>query len=187
MTAVLGLAAGHTDRAELEHLLARAVAVVGPAELACTHVVDGRWAGSVQLAGPGQDAPVDAAGLAVALGAAVAGPDGAAHGDPAWRAAAASAAAALRDRTGGRAVVFGGQDRLVGTVAADDVPALSAVEAVVGIAGTPTAGVALVTREHVRPLLAAGRLVLQVRPLGADGAVAPFEVPDPTPCCAAHG
>lgn len=185
--AVLGLAAGHTDRAELEHVLARVVDRVGPVELACTHVVDGRWAGSVRLSGTAPDPTPGLDGLAAGLGVALTGPGGTAAGDPAWWAAAERAAAELAARRGGRAVVFGGQERLVGEVAADDVPTLSAVEAVVGIAGTATAGVTLVTRDHVRPVLVDGWLVLEVRPFGPDGAVAPFEVPNPTPCCAAHG
>ena len=186
-TVHVGLAAGHSVRDDVEHLLDVVAERHGPVVLACTHVVDGRWAGSVQLAGP---APA-AGPLAAALGAAVVvhSPDGgtAAAGSPLWRTAAERAAQSLRDRTDGRAVRFGGQDRLVGEVPADDVPSLSAVEALVGVAGTPTAGVVLVTRDFVRPVLREGRLVLQVRPIGADGAVAPFEVPDPTPCCAAHG
>lgn len=182
---VLGFAAGHTDRAELEHVLADVVQRYGPVVLACTHIVDGRWAGSVQLTGP---AP-DPAGLANELGVAfaVSRSSSGAVGDHAWRSGAEQAADRMRTRTEGRAVVFPGQDRLVGEVAVDDVPGLSAIDAVVGIAGTPTAGATLVTREFVRPVLLGGRLVLEVRPIGADGAVAPFEVPNPTPCCANHG
>jgi hypothetical protein len=41
------------------------------------------------------------------------------------------------------------------------------------------------TREFCRPVYEAGTLVLHVLPAGP-GRVAPFEVPDPTPCCAAH-
>lgn len=182
---VLGFAAGHTDRAELEHVLADVVQRCGPVVLACTHIVDGRWAGSVQLTGPAPDATRLADELGVAL--AVSSSSSGAVGDHAWRSGAEQAADRLRTRSEGRAVVFPGQDRLVGEVPVDDVPGLSAIDAVVGIAGTPTAGATLVTREFVRPVLLGGRLVLEVRPIGADGAVAPFEVPNPTPCCADHG
>lgn len=182
---VLGFAAGHTDRAELEHLLADVVQRYGPVVLACTHIVDGRWAGSVQLTGPAPDAArfADELGVAFAVRPSSAG----AVGEHAWRSGAEQAADRMRSRSEGRAVVFAGQDRLVGEMPVDDVPGLSAIDAVVGIAGTPTAGATLVTREFVRPVLLAGRLVLEVRPIGADGAVAPFEVPNPTPCCADHG
>ena len=182
---VLGFAAGHTERAELEQVLAEVVQRYGPVVLACTHIVDGRWAGSVQLAGPAPDAARLANELGVAL--AVSPSSSGAAGDHAWRSGAEQAADRMRTRSEGRAVIFPGQDRLVGQVPVDDVPGLSAIDAVVGIAGTPTAGATLVTREFVRPVLLGGRLVLEVRPIGADGAVAPFEVPNPTPCCADHG
>ena len=43
----------------------------------------------------------------------------------------------------------------------------------------------LLTRDFCRPVYEAGALVLHVLPAGP-GRVAPFEVPNPTPCCAAH-
>ena len=195
VTARLGLAGGHTDRAALEHLLGEAVEAVvaghGPVGLVCTHYVDGTVAGSVELTGPAAAVADVTAGLVDRLGVAVAaeavdGPRLVA-GDPAWAAAAGRALDALAQRSSGRAVVFPGQHRLTGEVPADAVPALSAVAEVVGIDGTLVAGATLLTRVFVRPVLTGGRLVLQVRPIGPDGAVAPFEVPDPTPCCAAHG
>ncbi len=182
----VGVDAGQRDRSELEHLLGRAVQACGPAVLVCTHLVDGHWAGSLQLSGP---AP-GAGPLSDALGAAVTVRTGAATttaGPREWATGAAQAVAELSGRTAGRAVVFGGQQNLVGVVDTDTVPVLSAVNEVVGIAGTPTAGTRLVTQDFVRPVLLGGRLVLQVRPIGPDGDVAPFEVPNPTACCAAHG
>jgi hypothetical protein len=41
------------------------------------------------------------------------------------------------------------------------------------------------TRDHVRPEWQAGELVLAVTPVH-NGLFAPFEVPNPTPCCADH-
>jgi hypothetical protein len=184
----VGFAAGHTDRAELEHVLARLSQRHGPVVLACTHIVDGHWAGSVQLTGPAPGHDTLADRLATELGVAVAiypGPPEAV-GDPSWRSGAEQAAQRLRARSEGRAILFAGQDRLVGDVPVDDVPGMCAIEEVVGIAGTPTAGATLITREFVRPELQDGRLILEVRPIGPHGAVAPFEVPNPTPCCAAH-
>ena len=182
----VGVDAGQRDRSELEHLLGRAVQACGPAVLVCTHLVDGHWAGSLQLSGP---AP-GAGPFSDALGAAVTVRTGAATtaaGPQEWVAGSAQAVAELSGRTAGRAVVFGGQENLVGEIDTDTVSALSAVSAVVGIAGTPTVGTKLVTQDFVRPVLLDGRLMLQVRPIGPDGAVAPFEVPNPTPCCNAHG
>jgi hypothetical protein len=43
----------------------------------------------------------------------------------------------------------------------------------------------LATRDFCRPVYEAGALVLHALPAGP-GRVAPFEVPNPTPCCAAH-
>lgn len=181
MTISLGIDAGQHDRTECEHLLARAVALCGAVQLACTHVVSAHWAASLRVAGP---AP-DAAELSRALGVAV-WLDGAGAGPREWREGARAAERQVRAGTGGRAVVFLGQERLVGVVAVDDVPALSAVARVRGIAGIPTAGMQLHTRDFVRPELLDGELVLTVRPWGADGDLAPFEVPNPTPCCAVH-
>lgn len=199
-TTCVGLAAGQQDRSEMEHLLAVAVQLLDGVVLACTHVVDGAWAASVETtADVGRSGELwallqehGAADVAVCVRSRgddpriddprvdVAGPVGLRH-------AAGQASLELAGRLAGRAVLFPGQGRLTGEVATDDVPALSAIRAVEGIAGTPTVGTRLVTRDFVRPVLRAGALVLQVRPFGEEGTVAPFEVPDPTPCCAAHG
>ncbi|WP_225234519.1 hypothetical protein [Klenkia terrae] len=182
----LGLDAGQRERADLEHLLARAGHLVVAAGLAVrlagTHVVgtdERHWAGALELVGDRPDAGlVDR--LAAQLPASVVLLPGGADGG------AREAATQLRDRSAGRLVQFPGQDRLVGTVPADDVPRLSAVEQVVGLAGTATVGAALQTRGFVRPELSGGRIVLLVRPFVEDGTVAPFETEHPTPCCAAH-
>lgn len=187
MTAwIIGIDAGQHDRADLEHLLARAVEVCGPAELVCTNMIDGHWAGSLELSGPARGAQLLSEQLGAAVTVRSAGGSSTA-GPEQWAAGSATAAKELSTRSAGRAVVFPGQEKLLGEVDTDAVPTLCAIAAVVGVAGTPTAGTRLVTREFVRPVLQDGKLVLQVRPFGAEGAVAPFEVPNPTPCCAAHG
>ncbi|MFE9727753.1 hypothetical protein ACFYQ5_30350 [Streptomyces sp. NPDC005794] len=43
----------------------------------------------------------------------------------------------------------------------------------------------MVTREFVRPQWRDGELVLAAMP-AVGGTLVPFEVPDPTPCCADH-
>ena len=54
------------------------------------------------------------------------------------------------------------------------------------LAGGPLPPAAVLqTREFCRPVYEAGALVLHVLPAGP-GRVAPFEVPNPTPCSAAH-
>ena len=194
-TTCVGLAAGQQDRSEMEHLLAVAVELIDGVVLACTHVVDGAWAASVEttadVGGSGELCSLlrehDAGDVAVCVRSLGDDPRVDVTGPVGLRHAAGQASLELAGRLAGRAVLFPGQERLTGEVATDDVPALSAIRAVEGIAGTPTVGTRLVTRDFVRPVLRAGALVLQVRPFGEEGTVAPFEVPDPTPCCAAHG
>ena len=200
ITTYVGLAAGQQDRSEMEHLLALAVDLLAGVVFACTHVIEGAWAASVETtASVGEPGELwallqerGAADVAVCVRSRgadpritdpridVAGPVGLRH-------VAVQASLELAERSAGRAVLFPGHERLTGEIATDDVPSLSAIRAVEGIAGTPTVGTRLVTRDFVRPVLRAGALVLQVRPFGEEGTVAPFEVPDPTPCCAAHG
>jgi hypothetical protein len=197
---VLGIDAGQQDRSELEHLLARATTAcggelggVGRVMFACTHLVDGsgngeepgrHWAGSLEIA----DLALDLQVFAAALGGqvSVADTDGRRGGPEQWHRGALAAAGQLRDRRGGRVVLFPGKERLVGVLAAEQVAVLSAVTRLVGIADTPTSDVALDTRDFVRPEFLDGDLVLRVRPFGPDGNVAPFEVRDPTPCCPSH-
>jgi len=188
---VVGVDEGTQDRDSTEHLLYQAVAASpGQVTLACTHLVaipTPHWAVSLVVAGspPAElELSRDLAGSAVT----VLRPDGrtARAGAGPWQAGADAAAAQLRSGSG-RAVVFAGQDRLPATVAVEDVVRLTAIERVLGVAGTPTAGRVLHTRGYVRPHLLEGELVLHVRPYGADTQLAPFEVPEPTPCCAAHG
>lgn len=185
--AVVGLDAGSTSRDQIEHLISRAMALLSGPVMACTHIVrtpSPHWAASICFTG----APPAAAGLSAALdGAAVYVPAGGAAvaGQAAGHGGAEQAAAELLAGRAGRVVVFEGHDRLPDVVAVDELPALCAIDEIVGLAGTPVAGRLLHTRGFVRPELVDGRLVLLVRPYGDD--LAPFEVPEPTPCCAAHG
>lgn len=186
-TTVVGIDAGHTDCGVLEHLLEDAVARCGgPVEMACTHLVDGHWAGSLELSGP---APA-AVRLSEELGAAVTvlGPDGArtSAGPAPWQVTSARAADEVRSRSAGRAVRFVGQEQLVGEVDTADVLRLSAITALYPVAGIPTEGTRLVTRNFLRPVLEHGELVLQVRLFADDGRLVPYEVPNPVACCAAH-
>ncbi|MCW2599280.1 MAG: hypothetical protein JWM02_1109 [Frankiales bacterium] len=188
---LVAIDAGTQDRDGSEHLLRAAVDTsTSPVLLACTHFVDApsqHWAMTLLLEGDVPDGGITAPELADASVVVVQGDDSTRHQGPAtWR-AGAQAAAEQWLAGSGRAVVFDGWDRLGATVAVDDVPTLSAIEQVVGVAGTPTAGRVLHTRGHVRPERVGGRLLLHVRPFLDEGSVAPFEVPNPTPCCVAHG
>lgn len=89
-------------------------------------------------------------------------------------------------RNGGRCVRFPGWDGIVGSQTVADVLGSSAIdrlEVLGGKAADPSD--VLHSRDFVRPLWRRGVLVLPVLPSGA-GAVAPFEVPNPTPCCGEH-
>jgi hypothetical protein len=89
-------------------------------------------------------------------------------------------------RTGGRAVRFPGWDSIVGTPTVAHVLSTSAIDQLEVLGGQPAEDTdVLHSRDFVRPLWRHGRLVLPVLPSGA-GAVAPFEVPNPTPCCGEH-
>jgi hypothetical protein len=210
MRAVLGVDAGSRTAAEAEHLLLGLVADLGagPGAVLCTHAVrqgTPHYAGTVMLPGPVDLPVVPDAGVAL-LGA---GPDPVGDGaefsvgtvpghapvaagvrtggDPAL---ARNALAAATDRAAGvdgRAVRYPGMDLLTGTVPVADVLEHTAVEEVRVLAGGVLPPDALLdTRDFCRPAYQEGRLVLLVLPAGP-GRVAPFEVPNPTPCCAAHG
>lgn len=102
--------------------------------------------------------------------------------------AAGSRTAAEQQRTGeaGRAVVFSGVGALGTSVTVGQLLATTAVDAVLELGSHETVDPSTLvhTRDHVRPVLREGRLVLDVQP--AVGGLVPFENPNPTPCCADH-
>ncbi|MCX4904492.1 hypothetical protein [Streptomyces sp. NBC_00878] len=87
----------------------------------------------------------------------------------------------------GRAVVYPGSAALTGTVTVEELLSGSAIDrvTVLGSAGEPPPDQRVVTRDHVRPQWQDGELVLTLMP-AVGGVLVPFEVPDPTPCCADH-
>ncbi|MFD6288980.1 hypothetical protein [Streptomyces sp. NPDC060205] len=87
----------------------------------------------------------------------------------------------------GRAVVYPGSTELTGTLTIAELLARSAIGRVVvlGAPGEPPPSQQVVTRDHVRPQWQDGELVLTLQP-AVGGVLVPFEVPDPTPCCADH-
>ncbi|MFF3499643.1 hypothetical protein [Streptomyces sp. NPDC003247] len=87
----------------------------------------------------------------------------------------------------GRAVLYPGADALRGTMTVAEVLSVSAIDrvTVLGAAERPAPDARLVTRDHVRPQWHDGELVLTAMP-AVGGTLVPFEVPDPTPCCADH-
>ncbi|TLS46717.1 hypothetical protein FE633_08535 [Streptomyces montanus] len=87
----------------------------------------------------------------------------------------------------GRAVLYPGVSRLTGTLTIAELLSASAIDhvTVLGSPGEPPPGQRVLTRDHVRPQWHTGKLILTTTP-AAGGVLAPFEVPDPTPCCADH-
>lgn len=190
MTAVLGVDAGSRTAADAEHLMLGVAAELGagPGAVLCTHAVrqgTPHYAATVTLPArpatlPAAMPPIPAAGWALVDTAEVL------EGDPVLARTALGAATARAAGTDGRAVRFPGIELLTGTVPVADVLAGTAIDEVRVLAGgaLPPAAM-LLTRDFCRPVYEAGALVLHVLPAGP-GRVAPFEVPNPTPCCAAH-
>lgn len=87
----------------------------------------------------------------------------------------------------GRAVVFPGSADLPAALTVAELLAATAVQQVRVLGGAePDPATTLVTRGFVRPRWVEGALVLHAQP-AAGGTLVPFEVADPTPCCAFHG
>jgi hypothetical protein len=175
---VIGVDAGSTTLPDADHLIRRLAAVLALPEgvFGCTHLIrTGQPRVAVSLALP--DEPT-AARVREHLAREYPGTD-----TDAARAAAAEHSA----RTAGRAVLFPGAGSLTGTLTVAELLAGAAIDAVrvLGVPGPPDPALRVVTRDHVRPEWRTGRLVLPAVP-AAGGTLAPFEVPDPTPCCADH-
>jgi hypothetical protein len=175
MSAVhLGLSLGHATDREAEHWLTDHLpaALAGPGLVACTHNVPAPY--------PHVALSFEVASLEVAAGAVPP------ETDPALRVAADEAAARHRNRVSGRAVIYPGVGALTGTLPVAEILELSAIARVTVLGGgdaDPDAAVE--TRDFVRPLFRSGALELVLVPV-VGGRLAPFEVPDPTPCCVDH-
>lgn len=165
-----GLSQGHESTGQAEHWLRELVSLLStPAgTVACTHFVRTPYPH-------------------VAISFAVPHSDGAAVPpvEPRFAEAAAQAMAEHVSRHGGRAVLFPGVDRLVGTLTVGELLANSAIERVVVLGGSALEETLIDTRDFVRPEWRSGQLTLVATPAGP-GRIAPFEVPNPTPCCADH-
>jgi hypothetical protein len=172
-----------------DHLLRELSVELGLPEgtLGCTHLVrEGRPHIALSFSAPSERAARAAwrrltdREFGAALGAEL-------HGPAELAAGAARAAAEHTTRTAGRAVLYPGAAALTGTVTVARLLAGSAVDrvTVLGAPDGPGPDQRVVTRDHVRPEWRDGHLVLTAMP-AAGGTLVPFEVPDPTPCCADH-
>jgi hypothetical protein len=185
MMQIVGVDTGTKTIPEAEHALREIMAgVPGPGALvACTHFIrdDEEPHVALSLTGPGEldllAAMPGACGVATAAG--TTGPARLAAGAEAARVEAAA-------RSGGRAVVFRGVDLAMGEVPVRALLDGSLIDRVEVVGGPPAGPDALLrTRDFVRPVWSRGALILQVT-AHPGGTLAPFEVPDPTPCCADH-
>lgn len=96
----------------------------------------------------------------------------------------------LAARSSGRAIVFPGSADIAAELTVADLVEATAIDDVAGLGALPVEPDTIVhTFAHVRPVFRGGDLVLTVVPFGGGtgaSGVTPFEVRDPTPCCAFH-
>ncbi|MBM9504303.1 hypothetical protein [Actinacidiphila acididurans] len=197
--AVIGVDTGAGSLREADHDLHELVDALGgpvPGLIACTHLVrlPGRQVTVLSLALPDastaervrRDLPDLLAERYGPGAAASSGNPGYEHGPADAVRAAGFAAAEHARRSGGRAVVYPGVAALTGTLTVADLLSYSAIGATSVVGGPPADPAAPVeTRGHVRPEWCRGVLTLALAP-APGGRLAPFEVPNPTPCCADH-
>lgn len=175
MTLHIGMDCGIEAVGDAEHWLHEIVDRLGlPADsglIACTHLVREPW-------------PHVALSLALPRGfATTALPDVPAR----FAAAAEHARAEHAARRSGRAVRYPGCERLTGLLTVAELLTTSAIDRVTVLGGAPADPATVIdTRGFVRPQWSDGLLTLVAAP-APGGRIAPFEVPNPTPCCAQHG
>ncbi|SEE27550.1 hypothetical protein SAMN05216489_06055 [Streptomyces sp. 3213] len=179
---VLGVDAGTTTLREADHLV-RALAstlALPPGTVACTHLIrtDARRGTAVSLELPDHASAANAWRHLTES-----------EPPPGHREAAAHAAAEHTARRSGRAVLFPGAEHLTGTIPLSDLLELTAIDRVTVVGATsgelPAPTTPVHTQNHVRPEWRDGELVLALVP-AVGNTLAPFEVPNPTPCCADH-
>ncbi|WP_406387356.1 hypothetical protein [Streptomyces sp. NBC_00887] len=203
---VIGVDAGTASLRQADHLIHHLMDRLGlpPVTIACTHLIrtderrcvaitfalpdaevaEAVWERLADVLGPDAGAVLGGREQGAVLGGREQGPVQATRG-------ATLAAEEHAQQRGGRAVVYPAAERLTGTVTVADLLTLTAIDQV-SVVGTPPTGdheldpaILVLTRDHVRPEWRGGRLTLSLVP-AVGGTLAPFEVPNPTPCCADH-
>jgi hypothetical protein len=173
---IIGLDLGHASTKAAEHWLAKLPPVLGL--VACTHLVPGPRARVVITL----DCPDDAV---LILPPSTVEDQVADH--MADQTAEDRAVAEHTRRRSGRAVIYPGVETLTGQVTVTDLLTRTAISRIhlIGGTGDPLPQTLIDTRSFVRPQWMDGQLTLVATP-APDGRIAPFEVPNPTPCCADH-
>ncbi|WP_262064296.1 hypothetical protein [Streptomyces sp. STR69] len=179
---VLGVDAGTSTLREADHLIRDLMTTLAlpPGTVACTHLIrtDTRRGTAVSLELQDRESATTAWRHLTESEP----PRGAQE-------AAAQAAADHTARRSGRAVLFPGAEHLTGTIPLSDLLELTAIDRVIVVGATsgepPAPTTPVHTQDHVRPEWREGELVLALVP-AAGNTLAPFEVPNPTPCCADH-
>ncbi|MFF4252054.1 hypothetical protein ACFY1L_12680 [Streptomyces sp. NPDC001663] len=193
---VIGVDAGTANLRQADHLIHHLMdqLALPPGTFACTHLIrtDERRGVAVSFALPDVQAAEAAWERLIDVldpdaGAALGGRE---HGPAQAARTAALAADEHARRRGGRAVVYPAVERLTGTVTVADLLARTAIDRVTVVGMPPTSpapdtATAVLTHDHVRPEWRDGHLTLALVP-AVGGTLAPFEVPNPTPCCADH-
>jgi len=166
---VIGVSLGHPDTISAEHWLA---SLPSAPLLACTHLVR---------------TPRPHVALSLVFDHPTPGAIAGADSVPAEAGEECPVAAAEHvARSSGRAVLYPGVEKLVGTLSVAEILELSAIEKVEVLGGGEADPAALVdTGDFVRPQWRLGSLTLTTTP-AAGGHLVPFETRHPTPCCAAH-
>ncbi|WP_408057168.1 hypothetical protein [Streptomyces bobili] len=169
MPYVVTVDTGLRDLRAADHLLRTFAAELAPAEgvFGCTHLVRGERPRVVVSLAPESRAELDEV--------------------RAWLVAEGYEVTGGAPDAVGRAVLYRGAGLLRGTMTVEEVLSVSAIDrvTVLGSAGQPRLDSPLVTCGHVRPQWQGGELVLAAMP-AVGGTLVPFEVPEPTPCCADH-
>ncbi|GAB2637839.1 hypothetical protein [Kribbella swartbergensis] len=189
---IIAIDADSWDTAEADHLLYELLEVVDQPVVACTHMVSGgdrphvavSLMSAADLADDVRGHFTDrTAGLAITRPGAsepeLSGPSQLVRG-----AYVAAVEAALG--TAGRAVRWPGHEQARGVLPAVDLRTRCGIDHLEVVGGRPVADDALVdTRDFLRPLRRAGRLVLQLQP-AAGNLLIPFELQHQQKCCADH-
>ncbi|WP_415923957.1 hypothetical protein [Streptomyces sp. ID05-47C] len=169
MPYVVTVDAGSRDLRAADHLLRTFAAELALAEggFGCTHLVRGERPRVVVSLAPESRAELDEV--------------------RAWLVAEGYEVTGGAPDAVGRAVLYRGAGLLSGTMTVEEVLSVSAIDrvTVLGAVDQPRLDTPLVTYSHVRPQWQGGELVLAAMP-AVGGTLVPFEVPEPTPCCADH-